>query len=272
VPEQKIPLVTAEIAARLVAAERDCVRDWLRALATILGNPFGAEWADFGDATALACSQIPAEVFNRVFGLAGADGGQIPAMLAWYRERGVAPVFDLNPYVIAPPWERDDIPLALTMQGYYQATFHQLLYGVPSPEAPALAAGVMVEEVGPGDAAVFGTVYEQVWGGGDQISPLLGRPAFRCYLAFVDGQPAGLGVLHIANGVGSMANGLTAPPFRGRGCQTALLHRRMRDAALLGCDLIASQCVPGGVSQRNQLRAGLAIACTKAWWMARPGT
>src|SRR6185503_4095699 len=61
-PEQKLPLATAEIAARLVAAERDCVRDWLRALAAMPGNPFGAEWADFGDATARACSQIPAEV------------------------------------------------------------------------------------------------------------------------------------------------------------------------------------------------------------------
>jgi hypothetical protein len=271
VPEQRIPMATPELAARLVAAERDCVRDWLRALAALPGNPFGAEWADFGDATALACSRVPAEVFNRVFGLTVADAAQIPAMLAWYGERGLTPVFDLNPYVIAPPWERDDIPVVLTNQGYYQGTFHQLLYGVPSAEVPTSAAGVTIEEVGPGDAEAFGKVYEQVWGSGDQIRPLLGQPTFRCYMAFVDGEPAGLGVLHLADGVGSMANGLTAPPFRGRGCQTALLHRRMRDAALAGCELIASQCVPGSISQRNQLRVGMAIACTKAWWMARPG-
>jgi hypothetical protein len=270
VPEQNLPLATAQLAARLVAAERDCVRDWLRALAALPGNPFGAAWADFGATTALACSEISAEVFNRVFGLTAADANHLPAILAWYRERRLTPVFDVNPYAIAPPWERDDIPLALTAHGYYQGTFHQLLYGLPAADSPALAAGVTVEEVGPGDAQTFGEVYEQVWGSGDQIRPLLGNPSFRCYLVFVDNQPAGLGVLHIANGIGSLANGLTAPPFRGRGSQSALLQRRIRDAALADCELIVSQCVPGSISQRNQLRAGLAIACTKAWWMARP--
>jgi hypothetical protein len=86
----------------------------------------------------------------------------------------------------------------------------------------------------------------------------------------VDGTAAALGVLHVAEGVGSMANALTVPALRGRGCQTALLHRQIRDAALAGCDLLASQCRPGSTSQRNQLRAGFRIAGSKAWWVRVP--
>jgi len=67
-----------------------------------------------------------------------------------------------------------------------------------------------------------------------------------------------------------MANALTAPAFRGRGCQTALLHRRIQDAAGAGCDLLVSQCSPGTASERNQLRAGFRAAGTKAWWVQAP--
>ena len=64
-----------------------------------------------------------------------------------------------------------------------------------------------------------------------------------------------------------MANALTVPALRGRGCQTALLQRRIHDAHQLGCDVLVSQCRPGSTSQNNQLRAGFEIAGTKAWWV-----
>jgi len=99
---------------------------------------------------------------------------------------------------------------------------------------------------------------------------LIEHPRFHCYLAFVDGHPAALGILHVANGVGSMANGLTVPSMRGRGCQTALLYRRIAEAARAECDLLASQCMPGVTSQNNQLRVGFQIAGSKAWWVRSP--
>ena len=37
------------------------------------------------------------------------------------------------------------------------------------------------------------------------------------------------------------------------------------------CDLLVSQCMPGSVSQGNQLRAGFRIAGSKAWWVPLPG-
>ena len=95
------------------------------------------------------------------------------------------------------------------------------------------------------------------------------RPGWRLYIATVDGTPAAFAALFVRDGVGSLAGAATVPALRGRGCQTALLHRRIADADDDGCDLIASQATPGSVSQRNMERAGLRIAYTKAIWSRR---
>ena len=184
-----------------------------------------------------------------------------------YARQGARPTFDLNPYAIPPFWETPNVAPTLVKHGFYQGAFHQMLYALPRMDLPALPSGLTLGEVTPADAAVFAQVYEQVWGDSTAITVLIGQPNFRCYLAWVEGVPAALGVLHIANGVGSMSNALTIPTLRGRGCQTALLQRRMYDAAQLGCSLLVSQCRPGSSSQNNQMRAGFKIAGTKAWWI-----
>jgi GNAT superfamily N-acetyltransferase len=259
---------TPDLVARLVAAERAVVVDWVGAMAALPGNPLGAEVVAVGSATACICAGIPAEIWNRVFGLTEAERDRVPEIARLYRERGAAPLFDLAPHGVRPFYEGPNLLAALAEHGFYQAAFHQMLYGRPDP-GPAPPAGVEVRAVGPEAADAFSRVYETVWGGAAAIRVLLGHPRFRCYLAYLDGEPAALGVLHVHDGAASMANGLTDPRFRNRGCQTALLHRRVADAAALGCDLLVSQCRPGSQSERNQLRAGFAIAGTKVWWAER---
>ena len=166
-------------------------------------------------------------------------------------------------------WEIPNLLPLLALHNFYQGAWHQILYAVPNAIVPTLPDHIHLREITQEDANVFVQVYEQVWGDGLAIRALIGQPHFRCYLAYVDDTPAALGVLHIANGIGSMANALTIPEFRGRGCQTALLHYRIRDAAKAGCHLLVSQCRPGVVSQNNQLKAGFQIAGSKTWWVPR---
>lgn len=264
------PLPTPELVARMVAAEQQCMTDWLQALADLPDNPFGIVIKSFGHATALVCGTIPAQVYNRVFGLTVEDREHIPAIIDFYTEHGASPVFDLSPYSIPPYWVEPNVFPALIRHGFYQGAFHQLLYGIPTTDCPPAPPELEIRAVGPADADTFADVYDQVWGGSGAVRVLIQHPRFRCYLAFVEGKPAALGILHVANGVGSMANGLTVPSLRGRGCQTALLHRRIADAARAGCDLLVSQGMPGVTSQNNQLRAGFQIAGSKAWWVRSP--
>lgn len=264
-PDEVLP--TTAFVERLIAAERQCLVDWLTAMAALPGNPLDIVIEQFGHTTALICGRIPAEVFNRVIGLSVHDMDHIPAILDLYAVHGAKPTFDLNPYAMPPFWETPNLMPMLAARGFYQGAFHQLLYATPIAGLSALPDAVTIRDVTVADADIFARVYEQVWGDSTAVRVLIGKSHFRCYLACVDQVPAALGILHVADGVGSMANALTIPAFRGRGCQIALLQRRIHDAAQMGCNLLVSQCRPGSSSQNNQMRVGFKIAGTKAWWI-----
>jgi hypothetical protein len=146
-----------------------------------------------------------------------------------------------------------------------------VLFGVPTTIQPG-GSGITVCEVVPSDRDVFFSLWlvsqpPEEW----KALRVLGRAEFadwRCYVAFVGGQPVAIAGLYLRDGVGVMASGNTLPAFRGQGCQTALLCQRITDAALAGCDLILSQATPGTVSQRNLERVGLRTAYTQAIWAA----
>jgi GNAT superfamily N-acetyltransferase len=79
-------------------------------------------------------------------------------------------------------------------------------------------------------------------------------------LAWVEGVPAGTGALAIAGGVGWLSGDSTLPQFRRRGVQQALQQHRLLLAQAAGCELAATEAVPGGASQRNMERIGFRIA------------
>ena len=85
----------------------------------------------------------------------------------------------------------------------------------------------------------------------------------RRYLALVDGVPAGGASMHVMDGIAQFSAG-TAPAFRRRGVQSALLAVRLADAATAGCDLAAVTVQPGSPSQRNVQRRGFDLLYTRA--------
>lgn len=267
----QMPFATQALAQRLITAERNCYVDWVRAMEANEGqpnNPFGIAVRTFGGATAIVCSKVPAEIWNRVFNFTPDDLDLLPEIMAFYREHNAQILLDLNPYTTPAYWDKPHMTYVLTHQyGMFQAVFHQMLFGLPTLDVPPTPEHIVIQEVGSAEIADFERTYETVWGNGREISVLVGQPNFRCYLAYVDGQPAALGVAHIRDQMASMANALTTPAMRGKGCQTALLYHRIKQAALEGCELLVSQCAPGSTSQNNQLRAGFQVAGTKAWWL-----
>jgi hypothetical protein len=252
-----------ELAVRLIQAERDCYVDWVEAM----DADYGTAVQTFGKATAIVCTKVPAEIWNRVFNLTPDDFDKIPDILAFYEHHNAKVLFDLTPYTVPPYWEAPNMTYRLAKTyGMFHAASAQMLYGVPTVNVPLTPSHIVIKPV-ENDLSDFKKTYEQVWGSGREISVLANHPHFRCYMAYVDEQPAALGVLHVANGIASMANGLTIPLMRDRGCQTALLYHRIKQAALEDCELLVSQCAPGSQSQHNQLKVGFQIAGTKSWWM-----
>lgn len=84
-------------------------------------------------------------------------------------------------------------------------------------------------------------------------------PGTTSWLARVDGQPAGGGLLMIHDGLALICGDGTLPRYRHRGVQTLLLQARLAHAAASGCELAAICTQPGSGSQRNAERQGFQV-------------
>lgn len=264
-----LPLLTDNLAREIIAHERLNFVTWAQAIAAQDGNPYGAHIERFGGATLILNKTFRAPVFNRVFEMSLEDVHRLPHILACFADYGVRPMFDISPYHITPYTSGENLLAVLAKYGLQHGGFHQMVYGVPNADAPLPPAHIEISTITDphsADADAFEQVYAAYAGDGRVLRLLIGHPNYTCYLARIEGQPAAVGLLHVDDGVGSMATGVTLPAYRGLGCQTALLNKRMQDAAHAGCTLIVSQCQPGTSSQNNQLRVGLQIGGTKVWW------
>ena len=84
-----------------------------------------------------------------------------------------------------------------------------------------------------------------------------------CFLALVEGTPAGGAALGTHEGVAIVNGASTLPQYRNRGIQSALLRIRLAYAAEKGCDLAMTNTGPGTVSQRNVERQGFRVAYSR---------
>ena len=86
----------------------------------------------------------------------------------------------------------------------------------------------------------------------------------RRYLVTSGGIPAGGGSMRIADGIAQLTGAATAPAFRRRGIQSALLAARLADATAAGCDVAVITVQPGSKSQQNAQRRGFDLLYHRA--------
>ena len=96
------------------------------------------------------------------------------------------------------------------------------------------------------------------------LREVLGAPGMTRYLARIEGRPAGEAALNVDDGLALLAGSGTAPSYRGRGVQKALVQRRLHDARRAGCDLAIVVTAPGSRSQDNVMRRGFELLYSRA--------
>jgi GNAT superfamily N-acetyltransferase len=273
VPAPGLPPVTDALVRRLDAVSTGFARDWLEGVAALPGNPRGMRLTTFGSAFAAAATNAPElDFMNRVHHLWPEDAHHLPAILTFYADAAVRPWFEVFPSEDGA----DAVAGAIARAGSAPVSYETFLYGaaIRSPGAEAASPGVRIRTVSGGDVDTFSDVL-LVGHGVPEPEHELARagqrhwadlPGTALYLAIVDEQPAAAAVLRVGDGIGYLANAATVPEFRGRGCQTALLGRRIADAADAGCGLVAGQALFGSTSQRNMERMGLRPAVTLTTW------
>ncbi len=104
------------------------------------------------------------------------------------------------------------------------------------------------------------------------MSDLVKLPGFVRYLGTLDDVAAGGAGLRIHQGVAQLCGSSTLPGQRRRGVQSALLSRRLADAAAAGCDIAVITTQPGSKSQENAQRRGFALLYARAILLREPTT
>ncbi|MGV1047518.1 MAG: GNAT family N-acetyltransferase [Solirubrobacterales bacterium] len=225
----------------------------------------GIESRDFGPVQATVVGDLGrVGMLNRIIG-ATAPGavadGHLAAATAWARDRGASPHVAVTPdragTAAAEEWLRGNG----FSPGYGWMKFARDAH----PPRFRPPADVEVLELTQGSADPFGMVAATGFGmpawGAAFFAQLPGRDGWRCYAARVDGEIAACGAMVIDGAVAELGIGATLESARRRGCQLALLRRRIVDAAAAGCRTLfvetgeRAEDRPAG-SYRNILRAG----------------
>jgi hypothetical protein len=244
---------------------------WVEGLRDLPGNPAAVAVERFGGTVALACSTLPEVDFvNMVHGLEPGAPQEVDDMTAFYRGLGLRGWTE-----VAPAPGADALMDRLTQAGWAQTGFWCSFHGAPQPLPTP--AGVEVAQATAADMPPFARIHldghevpnDDRAAAEAAVERWHGRPGWHLYLARVDGVAAGSAALTVDAGLGYLANAATLPGMRRRGCQAALLARRIADAAEAGCDTVASLAEFGSASQRNLERAGLRVAFTQAVWRMR---
>ena len=209
-------------------------------------------------------------VINGAFGL-GMDSpvtdADIDDLVAFHRELGATPSVDICPY--ADP----SLLRALAQRGFVPSGYETVLcQPLPVDGVDGSATRSVTVRIARTDAErhtwaqleARGFMDEQVDDAGLHLAEAIAARADALhFIGYLDGEPAGTGMLTMRDGWASFNGDATLPAMRGHGVQSAILAERLSVASASGCDLAWIEASPGGVSERNQQRAGFRIAYTR---------
>lgn len=141
---------------------------------------------------------------------------------------------------------------------------------------PTERTDLRIERVGPAHAENWSSVILEAFELPEQLGPFaaatIGQPDWYHYLAFDGDIAVGAGGLFVTGDVGWLGFGSTLESHRGRGAQSAIFARRIRDAADRGVKLLITETgeeLPDrpNPSYRNMLRAGFRLAYPRQNWL-----
>jgi predicted GNAT family acetyltransferase len=271
-----------ELAVRIERAEGEFSASVARALRGVEGT--GAMVRPIGGG--VSAFARPGSPMNKIVGVGfegPMDGAALGEIEAEWRRRGEGARLELSAMVDASVLDQ------ISARGYRLVAFESVLgrglAARPVAARPMTAGGdseIAIEVVGEsaasvaawGRVAVEGFARPDGSGAGTEafshevleqaFGDLRRAEGLRCYLARIGGVPVGAATVRLGSGLAQLAGATTLVDFRGRGVQTALLARRLEDAARAGCDLAVVTTAPGSRSQENVQRHGFELLYARA--------
>ena len=259
----------------LDAVERRFWREIWDSVPSQAAARYGIETGDFGPVQATIVTALPqVRMLNLVLGgtAEGAlAGGHLARALDWTESRDVSFYVPVSESTAEAAAAEELLRSRGCERGYAWMKFVRDAH----PPRFAVSGEVEIVEAEAGAEAPFGMIAATGFGMPAWASVLFaelpGRAGWHCYVAEVDGEPAACAAMFVHERIAQFGIAATLEPARGRGCQLALLHRRILDAAAAGCHTLfveTGERVPNrpSASYRNILRAGFEEAYLRPNW------
>jgi GNAT superfamily N-acetyltransferase len=256
--------------------ERGFWRDLWQVVPAGVAAERGIALRDFGPVQASVVGDLPdVPMLNLTRGAAepgAVDGGHLAAAVEWAGARGVAPYVPLTP---GRPGS-DAAAAWLTANGFAPGYGWMKFLRDAHPPRFRPPQDVEVLELAGGEDEPFGMIAATGFGlpvwAATFFADLPGREGWRCYVGRVDGTTQACAAMRLDGSVAEFGIAAALEPARGRGCQLALLHRRILDATAAGCRTLlveTGERVPDrpSASYRNILRAGFKEAYLRPNWV-----
>jgi GNAT superfamily N-acetyltransferase len=256
--------------------ERRFWRDIWDSVPAEVAAEHGIERRDFGPVQATVVAALPrAGMLNLVLGARAGQAvhhGHLGQALEWTRSLAVEPYVPVAPATLgaeaAERW--------LAAHGYQRGRAWMKFSRDAHPPRFAAPDAIEVVELDGAGEEPFGMIAATGFGlpawAAAFFADLPGREGWHCYVARVEGKPQACAAMLIAGDSAEFGVAATLEPARGRGCQLALLRRRILDAAAAGCETLfveTGERIPGqpSPSYRNILRAGFEEAYLRPNWV-----
>lgn len=188
----------------------------------------------------------------------------VEAVEEFFFERGADSIIHVT------PWSPRPFTDTIASRGYRAFEFENV-FAIRLGVAPPAAAAIEIKESD--DVNLWARIGGEAFANEEMsaeflvkvMTPFAYVKHARCYLAYVDGEPAGSAAMFALPGmrIAGFFGAGTRERFRNRGVQTALLRRRINDAAAMGCELGMVTTAPGSASHRNVARRGFELLYTK---------
>jgi GNAT superfamily N-acetyltransferase len=263
--------------AELERIERNAWEDLARAAPPPFAAAIGLETRQMGGALFFAAAKIPQFQFNWLAGagLGGDDGACIGEAVARFGDVGQTKFI----VQIAPGPNAAQMETLARVAGLQASPLSWAKFCRETQNAPDVATSLSIREVDVEDRNVFAE--SAIAGFGMPapmalwLSQIVGRPHWHAYASFEGDTPAGAAALYVDGDFAWLGIGATRPEMRRKGGQSALLARRIADAAKYGARHVVTETgVPQegqpAPSYRNILSCDFRVAYVRPNWTLPP--
>jgi GNAT superfamily N-acetyltransferase len=248
-------MLTTTLFRSIASCEINAWQDMYNAAGNDISPKFGIKVFSIGSACVSIAKKIDILGFNRVIGLGllqTAAEEMIDLIISKYKEADVKRFFiQIHPEA-SPPQLKDWFE---KRNIHYYNNWVKHYRGVENP--PVIETEMEIREVkNRNEAELFGEIITKSFEWPDEMkhwfANLAERKCWKTYLAFHGDNPVATASLYVKDDCGWLSFASTLPDYRGKGAQTALIAKRIQDAAELGCKVLTVETAEDNEQKRSQ--------------------